>query len=132
MEPRTDGLARLIRFGLNGLAATVVHFSVLYFAIAVLRWSSAGLANLTAAVCGMAVSYLGNRYFVFRRGGTALATQLSKFVVLYSFLAVFHGVFLYIWSDLGHADYRVGFVVATGIQAVAGYFVNRNIVFKSG
>ncbi len=130
MEPRA-GLARLIRFGLNGLAATAVHFSVLYLAVDVLLWSSAGLANLVAAVCGMAVSYLGNRYFVFRRGGTAVVPQLSKFVVLYSILAVFHGMFLYFWSDLGHADYRVGFVVATGIQAAAGYFINHYIVFKS-
>jgi putative flippase GtrA len=111
--------------------STAVHFSVLFLTVSVLRWPSVGLSNLAAAAVGIVVSYLGNRYFVFRSGGTKVPAQLSKFVVLYACLAVFHGMFLFLWSDLGRWDYRVGFVIAVVVQAVVGYWGNRNIVFKT-
>ncbi len=131
MEPRADRLGRLVRFGLNGLVATVVHFSALYLTVSIWRWPSAGLSNLAAALVGIGVSYLGNRYFVFRSGDTRVVSQVSKFVALYLALAGFHGIFLFFWSDLGRADYRVGFVIAEVIQAVGGYFGNRHVVFRA-
>ena len=55
-----------VRYLINGLAATAVHFVVLTFNLKVLGWGSAGIANLVAAVFGITASFLCSRYFFFQ------------------------------------------------------------------
>ncbi|HHW4681225.1 MAG TPA: GtrA family protein, partial [Xylella taiwanensis] len=57
---------QVLRYLLNGLFATAVHYTILRFNMEVLDLHLAGLANGIAAVFGITVSFIGNRYFVFR------------------------------------------------------------------
>jgi putative flippase GtrA len=100
------GAPEILRYGLNGLAATAVHYSVLVAGFGFLKIPSAGLANLIAAACGIAVSFFGNRIF-----------------------AVFHTGFLAIWTDVYALNYSVGFLFATCFQTVSSYFGNKYLVF---
>jgi len=120
----------LVRYGINGLSATLIHFGVLSLNLKVLGFSSAGLANLLAAICGVSASFLGSRYFVFPRTGEAIITQAMKFAGLYGFIAVLHGLVLLVWTDLYHMDYRIGFVIATIIQVSLSYLGNKFMVFR--
>jgi len=113
----------------NGLVATAVHFSVLTFNLQVMKIPSAGVANFLAAVVGITVSFLGSRYFVFRAKERSLVGQAWKFIVLYGTLALLQGGVLFLWTDWLKYDYRLGFLLATGLQMVVSYFGNKRLVF---
>lgn len=118
-----------VRFVLNGLFATAIHFTVLSILMSVVNMPSAGLANFCAAIFGISASFIGSRYLVFKSIEERLMGQLTRFVVLYGFIALIHGGFLYFWSDVFGLDYRVGFLFATGIQVSMSYMGNKFLVF---
>lgn len=121
---------QVARFAINGLVAATFHFGLLYFNLNVVGLHSAGLANLLAAVGGVTASFLGSRYFVFRAPEQPLATQAARFGALYAAIALLHGTILLLWTDVGHRDYREGFLLATAFQAVLSYTGNRFLVFR--
>jgi putative flippase GtrA len=120
---------QVARYLVNGVAATAVHYGALVFGLEVLRIPAAGLANLLAAVFGIAASFLGNRHFVFRRPEQPIAEQAGRFAGLYAAIAVFHAVVLGVWTDWWGHDYRTGFLMATGLQMVCSYWGNKYLVF---
>lgn len=122
--------SQFLRHLVNGGVATLIHFSVLVFCVEVLDIQSKGLANGIAAVFGIATSFLGNRHFVFRKAQSAIAGQAGRFMIGYALLAVLHAIFIHIWSDRVGLDYRIGFVIATGVQVVASFLFNKRMVFK--
>jgi putative flippase GtrA len=118
------------RYGINGVFATAIHFSVLTVNINYLQIKSAGLANFIAAIFGICISFLGNRYFVFRASANTLPNQAVRFGFLYGVIAIFHGLLLWVWADIGNFDYRYGFLLATVLQIILSYFGNKSLVFK--
>lgn len=119
-----------VRFALNGLAATAIHFAVLVVLIEIARVPSAGLANGMAAVVGIAASYLGNRALVFRSEAPHAQT-LPKFLAVYAGAAMLHATVLWVWTDRAGLPYPAGFVLATGLSVALTYFANKLIVFRS-
>lgn len=124
------GPKQLIRYVINGVIATAVHYSVLTFNLKALDVQSAGVANLLAAVVGISISFLGNRYYVFRKTDAFIVHQASKFFLLYAMIACLHGLILFGWTDVWHLDYRIGFLIATGIQVSVSYCGNKILVFN--
>lgn len=120
----------LARYVVNGIAATVVHFGVLTFNLEVLGLRSAGVANGIAAIFGITASFLGNRYFVFPGARAALSTLVLKFGGLYGAIALMHALVLAVWTDWLGLDYRIGFLLATGLQASLSYLGNKFLVFR--
>lgn len=121
---------QVVRYGINGLAATGVHYGVLTFNLKVLQFSSAGIANLIAAVFGIATSFLGSRYFVFPKTGRSLLYEALKFSGLYGVIAILHGLVLFVWSDVYAGDFRFGFILATALQIALSFWGNKFLVFK--
>jgi len=121
----------IVRYVINGLLATVVHFSVLTFNLKILVVSSAGLANLIAALFGITASFLGSRYFVFKGHNEHIARQAVKFGLLYACIAFLHGIVLFVWTDMYKFDYRIGFLFATALQVMISYVGNKVLVFKN-
>ncbi len=120
---------QILRYGLNGLLATAIHYSVLSLNIEVFKLPSAAIANAVAAIFGIATSYLGSRYFVFRARIESISKQLPKFLLLYLTIAVLHATVLYIWTDQYALDYRIGFLLATSLQMLLSFFGNKRLVF---
>ncbi len=133
LDPRIKGaaVAQVVRYGLNGIAAAVVHFIVLWFNLKVLLMPSAGLANLFAAAAGITASFFGSRYFVFRSRTENVFHQATKFALLYVAIALLHGLVLFLWSDVGQFDYRIGFLFALVLQVILSYWGSKSLVFKS-
>lgn len=127
MSPRA---CELVRYLINGVAATAIHYLVLSVNLNILHFHSAALANMLAAVVGISASFLGSRYFVFRASGQRASTQAIKFALLYGAMAIMHGGVLLIWTDWLKLDFRIGFLIATLLQVSISYFGNRNMVFK--
>ena len=121
----------IARYIVSGLGATAVHFGVLTFNLKVLEIPSAGLANLVAVMFGIAASFLGSRYFVFRGHTEPLINQLVRFGLLYAVIAAAHATILYFWTDVFGHDYRLGFLLATAMQVSFSYVGNKKLVFAA-
>ena len=121
---------RALRFLANGLFAAAVHFAVLSTLIEGVGLPSAGAANMLAAVVGNIVSFAGNRHFVFRSTAQPVAGQALRFALLYLVTTLMHGLVLFAWTDQAGRDYRVGFLLATGLQVIVSYLGNRWLVFR--
>ena len=91
-----------VRYLINGLAATAVHFAVLTFNLQVLGWGSV----------------------------EPLLKQIYRFIFLYTAIALLHGALMYVWADHYRLNYIAGFVVATGMQVLCSYWGNKRMVFK--
>ncbi len=122
--------AELIRYLINGVIATGVHYLILTFNIEVVKLPSAALANMIAVVFGITVSFLGSRYFVFRKVTSSFSQQAIKFSFLYGIIAVLHGMVLLVWTDWFGLNYSIGFLIATAIQVSVSYLGNKFLVFK--
>jgi putative flippase GtrA len=121
---------RVLRYVVNGVVATAVHFTFLSLFVRVLEVESAGLANLVAASIGIATSFLGSRYYVFRRRADSILAQAARFGALYASIALLHGLVLFAWTDVLRLDYRLGFLLATGLQVMLSYWGNKLLVFN--
>ncbi len=122
--------SQIVRYLINGLVATAVHYGVLRFNMEVLGMQSAGAANGVAAIFGIAVSFLGSRYFVFRAARGGFARQGMLFVATYGFIALLHAGILHLWTDIYALDYSAGFLVATCMQVAFSFVANKFMVFK--
>lgn len=121
---------QVLRYIVNGLVATAVHYSILRFNLEVVGMPSAGVANAIAAMFGITVSFLGSRYFVFRASSGGLARQGLLFVLSYGLIALLHGLILYLWTDRAGLDYTLGFLVATVMQVACSFVINKFMVFR--
>jgi putative flippase GtrA len=119
----------IVRYGINGVAATAVHYFVLFSGIEFFQLNSAGFANLLASIFGISVSFIGNRYFVFRSRENRICAQAIKFIGLYMIIGFLHGLTLYFWSDVYRLNYHYGFMIAVTIQFLLGYLAGKTIIF---
>ena len=124
-------MMEVLRYAINGLVATAVHYAILTLNLKVFGMHSAGLANLIAASVGITVSFLGSRFFVFAGARGSLAGQALKFGGLYAAIALVHGGVLLVWTDMARLDYRVGFLIATAIQVSMSYVGSKRLVVRT-
>ena len=122
---------QILRYIVNGVIATCVHYAVLTLNITIFGIESAGLANIIAACFGITASFVGNRYFVFPQSNGRLLMQSVKFIGFYGSIAVMHGLLLWVWTDIQGLDYRLGFLLATSIQVSLSFMGNKWLVFKA-
>jgi putative flippase GtrA len=131
MKFRLERSSEVVRYVLNGLFATALHFSVFSIAIQVFHVPIAALASLIATTFGITASFLGNRYFVFA-SQKPLLPQAFSFAGIYLSIACLHVATIAILTDWLKFDFRLGFIVATVIQTVFGYLGNRRLIFNDG
>jgi putative flippase GtrA len=119
-----------VRYIINGLFATSIHYIALTINIEIYDMKSAGIANFIAALFGISISFLGNRYYVFRSRNKPLVNQSIMFFGLYTLISLIHGAVVYLWTDLQGFDYRLGFIIASVIQFIISYLGNKLLVFR--
>ncbi|MFV0244799.1 MAG: GtrA family protein [Qingshengfaniella sp.] len=124
-------LGQVIRFGITGITATLVHFLVLTGAVEILGLSPV-LANGLAFSVAVSVTYLGQSRWVFHAKavrGTAAAGRLSRFAVsVLAGLAGNMGIMALATRGLG-LDYRIGFAAGLILVPVATFVLNKFWVF---
>jgi putative flippase GtrA len=127
MKPLSN---EVLRYIVNGVVATGVHYGVLSANLHLLGFQSAGMANLVAAVFGITASFIGNRCYVFPQSKSPLRQQLVRFGGLYGAIALLHGLTLFLWTDKLQFNYTLGFLIATVLQVALSYVGNKIFVFK--
>jgi putative flippase GtrA len=121
--------AEAARYVVNGLVATAVNWAVMRLCLDVLHIPWASLAYWIGALFGITTSFIGSRYFVFRKQDRPVMRQAVKFVVMYVIIAVLASGVVHVWSDWLHYDSNLGFILATGVQVGLSYFGNKKLVF---
>ena len=119
------------RFVVNGLVATAAHYLALVLLVESVGLTIVWVANTMATAVGVAVSYLGNRSYVFRSEAPH-ASALPRFLASYGMIFALHGAGMAAWADWAGLNYSVGFLILTGLSAVATYLLNRSFVFRVG
>ena len=123
--------SEFVRYLINGLLATAVHYGVLTVNLELLNFRSAGAANFIAALFGIGTSFMGSRYYVFRGHAQSFVRQAAGFGGLYAGISALHGLALFAWTDSYGFDYRFGFLLATAMQVLLSYFGNKYLVFRT-
>ncbi len=122
--------SQFFRYVVNGLVATAINFVALSLFIRLLADGQAWLASAAASIIGITASFLGSRLFVFPGAKGTVAVQAGKFLVVYALTACMHAAVLFLWTDTLGLDWRLGFVIATGLQVAVSYSANKFFVFK--
>ncbi|MEM7774307.1 MAG: GtrA family protein [Pseudomonadota bacterium] len=118
------------RYVINGLLATLAHYGAFATLVFVIGFTSAALANSVGALFGIAVSFLGNRYFVFRSTGYSWHQQCARFSFVYLALGALHVIIVWLLADRYGLDKTLAFATATAVQAISSFSINKFWVFK--
>lgn len=120
----------ILRFGVVGLAATAIHYAILRLAVDTLEIPPS-LANGSAFLCAVCVTYLGQSLWVFRRHSQHGAAQMLRFIVSLGF-GFFANVAIMALSV--HAlglEYQNGFLLSLFLVPVLSFVINRFWVFNT-
>jgi putative flippase GtrA len=118
-----------LRYVLNGVAATLVHYLTLRVLIQLLPGTDVGLCNMGASVAGITASFLGNRHLVFAQTQKWVGKQLAQFLVLYGVLASIQGALMHGLVASWGLNITLAFLICTAFQFVAGFSVNKYFIF---
>ncbi|MBK0399594.1 DUF2029 domain-containing protein [Limibaculum sp. M0105] len=120
--------ARLIRFGVVGVAATATHVLVLSGLIE-LAGIDPRFANIAAFMVAVPVSYLGHYYWSFGSVHPHGETLLRFIVVAVSSLLGSQGLMLFALDILG-ASYWVGVALMVVVMPLVNFAVQQALVFR--
>jgi putative flippase GtrA len=116
------------KFIIVGVTATLTHFLVAICLIDGVGMRMAALANAIAVVAGTAVSYTGNYFWTFRRGGPHLV-RLPRFILAYMTVFVLNGLVMLLVTDLGGVAYLIPLAAVITVTPIVTFLLNRYWVF---
>lgn len=119
----------ILRFGMVGLAATAAHYAILRLAVEKLAIPPT-LANGSAFLCALCVTYLGQSLWVFHERSRHGPAQMLRFSV-----SILFGLFanMAIMALSVHAldlTYQGGFLLGVFLVPVLSFVINRFWVFN--
>jgi len=121
-------LARLIRFGVVGLSATMTHAAILWALVEFLH-----VRPSIATVCGFLVafnvSYFGHYYFTFR-STEPHDRALPGFALTAGMGAVLNWLIFVIGTDVLNCNYWIAFAIAVGTVPIFVFLVSRRLAFE--
>lgn len=118
----------LARFGLAGIANTIVGYSVILAGL----WAGLGdyVANAAGYSVGFVLSYVLNRRFVFRVGAPAGRGEVARYLLA---IAVSYGANLGVLTagrDLIGDDHPLVHLAAIGAYTVVFFVLSSTFVFR--
>jgi putative flippase GtrA len=122
--------ARVLRFGIVGVAATAVHVGTVVVLVESGLQPNPLLANLIAFSLAVFVSYFGHNLWTFRARERNLP-QFLRFLVTTVVALGLNQLILYIVVRLLHWDYRIGLLLVTVLVPLFVYTLARLWVFRS-
>jgi len=121
-------LAQIFRFGVVGVAASCVHFSLVYLLVE--RYAFLPLvANVFGYFCGFQVSYWGHKSWTFKGNRTAHHVALPKLAVVQSINFIANQSLFYIFLSL-HLPYLVALFLVLAILPVFTFITSKLWVFR--
>ncbi len=127
LEERRPFITRLMRFGLVGVAATLVHGGVLA-ALVEIAGIHPTLGNIGAYLTAFLVSYMGHFYVTFRSRETHLRAAPRYFLVACTGLAA-NTVIFFLVVNILKLHYTLAFVAAIATTPWLVYFLSHRFAY---
>lgn len=118
---------QLLKFGVVGLVGTAAHYLLLVVLVAI--GASALLASSAGMVAGALVNHHLNRHFTFASDKRYRET-LCQFSLVASVLFAINLLIMYVLVNWLGWHYLVAQLMATGAVFIAGFVLNKYLVFK--
>ena len=124
---RKDSVQQVSRFGITGVAATLVHSVVLIVLVEMGRWSPTP-ANMIAFSFAVAVSYLGNYYWTY---GSRRAHRYSilRFAFIAIVAAALNYMIFWLMVEQWSLHYLLALLVVMSTVPVISFLVQKKWVF---
>jgi putative flippase GtrA len=126
----TTESARLARFGLVGVLATLVYAAATFVAVEFLVLAAVS-ASILGQLTSTAVSYFGHLFYSFGVESDH-RTYLWRFLVVGVVTFALNGLVTHLLTDVLGINYRVSIVVVAILIPLTNYACNRYWVFRSG
>ena len=122
---------RILRFVFSGCVAAITDLVVLFVLVHLFNLYYLS-SSIIAFLCGLAVSFLMQKYFTFN---DYTRDRIRRQTVLYS---SFHALnlclntlLMYVGVDLLHIPYLISQIIIAGLLAISNFFTSKHLVFKS-
>lgn len=125
----SDFIFQLARFGITGVMATVVHFSVVVSFVE-LEHLPPLTANLFGFLCGFVVSFTGHRFWTFSETSRTVRDSLPRFFFVATINFLGNQTLYYIALNKWHLHYIPALVFVLGFMAMITYLFSRWWAFR--
>lgn len=122
--------AEFLRFGLVGVSAAAVHFSVVVFLVKA-RWLSPLTANVLAFLTAFQVSYWGNRRWTFSGKGPRHAVAFPRLLLVSSLAFIANEALFYGLMKQFHLPYPLALLIVLSLLPLAVFGANKWWVFNT-
>lgn len=129
-SPLFSKVARLVRFGIVGVTATLVHFGVVVLLVETRLLSEPLFANLIAFSCAVWVSYHGHNQWTFQHRRRSSRQFLRFLIVTLAALGLNQAILYLATRPLGW-DYRIGMLLVILLVPLFTYLLARSWVFRT-
>ncbi len=118
----------MLRYGAVGLINTGITAAVIF--LLKLTGIHYSLYTLSGYAVGIAVSFLLNRRFTFKKYDSKAGKQLLKFLSVTISLLLFTQLLQYLLIDIAGTNETIGVIIGMVFYTGTGYILNRLFVFK--
>ena len=118
----------MLRYGAVGLVNTGVTAAVIF--LLKLTGIHYSLYTLAGYAVGIAVSFLLNRRFTFKKYDSKAGKQLLKFLSVTISLLLLTQLLQYLLIDIAGTNETIGVIIGMVFYTGTGYILNRLFVFK--
>lgn len=129
MVLKNNWFAQLFRFGVIGVLAALVHFSVVVVLVELKAFQPL-IANIFAFMIAFQVSYLGHRYWTFRGTTTEHRVAFPKLLFVNSLGFLANESLFFLFMNYLHLPYQLALVIVLTIIPMITFVINKFWVFQ--
>jgi dolichol-phosphate mannosyltransferase len=124
---------QFIRFCIVGAICAVLNFSIYY---SLTEWLGVWyvMSGAVAFIITAIINFIANKFWTFQNNkrGKEILNQVGKFAIVMISGVIINSSILYFITEFFGIDYRLSWVVATGIVTFWNYVLNRFWTFRTG
>jgi putative flippase GtrA len=123
-------IKKIIKYIFAGSIATLSNLLVLFIFVHYLQvWYL--LSASISFIFGVGISYLLQKYFVFKNSNRNISKQFIHFFVYNLFMLILNGFFMYIFVDIFNVWYLLSQAITAMITAFINFVYFNRVIFKT-
>ena len=121
-------LYQIMRFGLVGVVASAVHFSIVVMLVQQLSLAPL-IANIIGFSIGFQVSYSGHRHWTFRGTTAEHSVAYTRLLILQINNFILNETFYYILLNM-HIPYQIALIIVLSIMPILTFTISKLWIFR--
>jgi len=127
--PFQNHFFQLIRFGITGTSATLVHFSMVILLVEIEHLYPL-TANVYGFLCGFIVSFSGHRFWTFSETSRSTRASLPRFFLIATINFSGNQTLYYLLLNKLHMHYTIALLLVLGFMAIITFFLSKLWAFS--